>query len=157
MPGSVETAIAGVLAVYGGMSKAKGYSVDVKYATRHPQVLDSLTTDQIPAVSVARSPGAGGAMQYLGEETYKEKIRLEIFLFLRSDGRNPDQFGLATAGEAALSDLKAVQLKDPTFGTAEIRDSRLLDSGNFVTWDADIAIASLELEAVVIWNATAPP
>lgn len=157
MPGAVEIAIAGVLAKYAALSKTDGYSVDVKYATRHPQVLRGLTSNQVPAVCVARVPGGSGGITYMGSETYKQKIRLAVLLFIRGNGTNPDTFGLATAAEAGVSDLKALQLKDPTFGTAEIRDSLLLDDDNDAGWADDGAIASIEFNATVVWNATAPP
>lgn len=159
-PGAVETAIAAVLTAYKGLQRKNGYRFDVKHASRHYVDPDSLQPNKVPAIFVTRPLGASARIAYYDGApagAWRSDITLQVIGYVRAPAsRNPDDAGLATLGEAMLSDIRRVAVKDWTFGgraKTQIVEGRFLPGDqNDAGFDSAAAMVVQPIEITVLWE-----
>jgi hypothetical protein len=84
---------------------------------------------------------------------YREDVTIGVVGYLRAEADNPDAERLATKGEILLSDMKRVQLADPSFLVPKlIKNSILVDDGNDAAWDADGVVVNLGITLITFWD-----
>jgi len=80
-------------------------------------------------------------------------LTLHLLGVVRHGGKNPDDASLATLAEAFLSDIRALQMKDPRFGSAVVADSTLLPgAGNDAAFDSETTVVLQPLRVRVNWD-----
>ena len=157
MPGTIETALQAIAGAHKKL-KPPAYSLQVKSVRRALIEPESLPGQDIPAVFVIRPPGSSGTIVPLGEAAYLETLRVQIFAYVRTQtGRNPEDDGLATRAEAALADLKRLQMADPTYGTRFIKNSVQREDMNDAAFDETGAMVGLALDVIVAYDTNQTP
>ena len=155
-PGRVEQAIAAIESRYATLLIENGYRHDVQRVYRHLMEVDTLGARDSPAVFVVRPDGGSATDQWQDERAYEEMLPLDIFGYLKADGVNAEEERLATKAEAFLSDIKKLQMADPTFGSTVIRNSKIVRSSNDAAFEATGALVGMALEVILLFDGVNP-
>lgn len=156
MPGAVEDVLSRVADAYRALREENGYDFTVKTVLRHSINCDTLDSGDVPVVMVLRLPGEH-EVEWCDANLYRQKLKMFIAGYVRSDGRNPEEAGAATLGETLLSNIKRVQMADPQFGSIYCRNSKIVGDSNDAGWDNSGAFVYISVEAMVYWGASSPP
>jgi len=154
--GVIESALAAIVAAVKTVQPESGYTTPVKYVSRHPMVFETLSSEQQPCAFVARVPPGDSALEALDKNVYKQPLHVVIAGYIPGDGHNPDDQGLSTLGEAFVSDLKRLQMADPTFGSADIHESKITADFNRAGWDSAGAAIGIEMEVYCYFDGVRP-
>jgi len=158
-PGTVEKAIQAVATAYEMLRVENGYRYDVVKVYRHTMSEETLDDLESPAIFVVRPEAQTGSIVWQDERAYLETLRLDVVGYLRAEGENPEDEGLATKAEAFLSDMKKLAMVDSQFGlgpSGEIKNSRIVADGNDAAWDSGGATVGMGIELTVFWDGTNP-
>lgn len=161
MAGAVEDAIEAIRVSFQGLKTENGYQFDVRYTSRHLIAMDSLTSEQVPAIFVVRPPGETSKIEEMEGRVYRQLLPLMVFGFLRSEGEeNADSAALATQAEAFLSDMKKLVMteavKAPPFGDADIYQVLMVEDFNDAGWDSAGVLVGIGIEAWTYWSKARP-
>jgi len=161
MAGAVQDAIEAIRVAFEALRIENGYQFDVRYTSRHLVAMDTLSSEQTPAVFVVRPPGETSKIEEMEGRVYRQVLALMIFGFLRTEGEeNPDDAGLATSAEALVSDIKKLVMteavKNPPFGDADLYQVLMVEDFNDAGWDSNGALVGVGIEAWVYWNKARP-
>lgn len=157
-PGIVEQAIQAVVNAYEGVQVELGYRFDVVKVWRH--LIDQESLDEIdsPCLWVVRPPGTTGVIEWYDERAYKETLRIDVLGYISGNGQDAEDQGLATRGEALLSDLKKLALADPSFGFPNvIKNSKIIADTNDAAYDANGAVVGIAMELILFWDTASTP
>ena len=162
--GVVEVAINRVVDAFETIRVENGFRFDVVKVWRHlldPESLDEIDT---PCLFVVRPEGTTGTVEWYDERHYKEVLRLDVLGYLKSDGQDAEDMGLATQAEALLSDMKKLAMLDPKFGAPSsssldvgIKNSKIVADSNDAAFDSTGAVVGIALEVIVYWGIDANP
>ncbi len=155
MPGAVEDVLAKIAQAFQGITVEGGYSFDVKQVYRHSLNVDSLDSSDLPVVMVLRVPDS--EVEWCDALLYRQILKVMVSSFVRPDGRNVEVAKAATLGEELLSNLKRVQMADPSFGSTYCRSSRIVLDSSDAGWDNEGAFVYIIVACHVYWGASTPP
>lgn len=166
MPGTLESAIAGIAAAHLSIKVANGYATDVKFVTRHYREPELFESSQLPAVMVYRTPGTAGKVRGMDRGLYEEELTLSVMGVIEGTGQNPDDAALATLAEAFLADLKILQdaassaagapIVPGTYGVPDVKSGNVVSDYNDVNYMMQRAFLGIGLTIKVAYNALRP-
>jgi hypothetical protein len=155
-PGRTEQAISAVAAAYAALQIENGYRHDVQRVYRHLMEVDTLGSRDCPAVFVVRPDGGSSTDQWDDERAYSEVLPLDVFGYLKAQGTNAEDEALATKGEALLSDITKLQMADPSFGSAVIKNSKIVRRSNDAAFETTGALVGMALELIIQFDGINP-
>ena len=157
-PGVVEQGIAAVVNAYEGLQEELGFRFTVVKVWRHLIDPESLDDVDSPCIFVVRPPGSTGTVEWYDERAYKETLTLHVLGYISGNGEDPEDQGLATRGEALLSDIKKLQIADPSFGVPNVvKNSKIVADTNDAAFDSPGAVVGIAMELIVFWDGNSNP
>jgi len=153
--GRIERAIQDVATAYKGLKRAGGYRFTLKMVSRHFRDPDDWQEGEVPGLIVYRPIGGGEDLRYLDSGApggYWSTLLLWLLGYARSGGESAPAEKTATLGEALLSDIRALQMRDPRFGSAVIADSTLVgpaqNDGGFFDAEGAVVVQPVRLSVL---------
>lgn len=153
---AVEQALAQMVLMHRKITQANGYNTNVALVSRHWRDPEgALQSTNLPAIFVMRALGRPNPIEWCDENFMRQRLSVQVLGYVGATGLSADDDDLATRAERLLSDLKQLQMDDPTYGLGPrglIRNSHMTEDLNDAGWDAGGALVGIAVELSLYYD-----